>query len=256
MAASVPSTYDRFLDWFDRHKFGVIGTLLLHTFLMLGFAASRLDDRVPDTMAAEPELDVLPPMTDAEFSQVQQQLQEGMDAEDVKSLVSNITAERLRTTYPSRAAQERMAENIEKELLDMEKAEFHRLAQERTARGEDVVVPELDRSKWDAELYKQKAAEPARVQGNAAVWHDLKERSEHLEIPAYTCRGQGQVAIKVSVARDGRITKAELDASNTTTKDECMIERAMRSVNNGSFSASGSAPDPQRGTIYYIFIAQ
>ena len=34
--------FDRFLDWFERHKFGVIGTLMLHTFMLFGMAMSKL----------------------------------------------------------------------------------------------------------------------------------------------------------------------------------------------------------------------
>ena len=30
--------FGRFLDWFERHKFGVVGTLMLHTFMLFGMA--------------------------------------------------------------------------------------------------------------------------------------------------------------------------------------------------------------------------
>lgn len=249
--------FDRFLDWFERHKVGVIGTLMLHTFLMFGLAVMRLQDEAPEDMVAEAELDVLPPMTDEEFRLVEQQLAEGMNAEEVMSLVSNITAQRTASTWPSRATQERMSEAIEQDLRNMEQAEFDRLAQERRDRGEEVVVPELDPSKWNKELYMKKAAEPVKVQGNAAVWHDLKDRIEHrLDVPAYTCRGTGQVAVKVAVDRDGSVRRCEVDPDNTTATEDCMLEHALLSSRSARFDPSPSAEDPQRGTIYYVFIAQ
>ena len=50
---SQASTFDRFLDWFERHKYGVVGTLLLHTMLLftvavLRFGAGAVGD-VPET---------------------------------------------------------------------------------------------------------------------------------------------------------------------------------------------------------------
>jgi hypothetical protein len=203
------------------------------------------------------ELDVLPATNDVEFENFQQELAQGGTSADLKSLVSNVTAQRAANPWPSRATQERMATQIEEDLHKMEQEEFDRLAQERHESGGDVVVPQLDPSKWNKELYMQKAAEPVKVQGNAAVWHDLKDRMEsRLDIPAYTCRGQGQVAVKVAVDHDGVVVKHELDAANTTTNDECMIERALASAAEARFNASTMAPDPQRGTIHYVFIAQ
>lgn len=252
-----PSSFDRFLDLFERHKYGIIGTLLLHTLLLFTLAMSRFGGREERENLTEAQLDVLPPMTDEEFTGVEQRVLQGGTVTDLKSMVSNVTAEKTASTWPSRATQERMAQQLEHDLKAMEQAEFDRLAQERHEKGEDVVVPELDPTKWNKELYMQKAAEPVKVQGNAAVWHDLKDRVEsRLDIPAYTCRGSGEVVVKVAVGRDGMVRRHELDAAGTTTSDACMIERALASAAVARFNFSGSSPDPQRGSIHYVFVAQ
>lgn len=253
--------FDRFLDWFERHKFGVIGTLLLHTVIMFVLAISQIrTDPKPETVA-ETELEVLPALSDQEFEKLQQQLATSAgptELSEVKSMVSNITAHRvIENAWPSQATQQRMAEAIEQDLKAFEQAEFDRLAQERHERGEDVVMPQLDPSKWNKELYMEKAAEPAKVQGNAAVWHDLKDRVEQrLDVPAFTCKGQGQVAVSVSVDREGTVQRTEVDAANTTTSDACMIERALGSASSARFNGAPGAPQPQRGTIFYLFVAQ
>ena len=62
--------FDRFLDWFERHKFGVIGTLLLHTVIMFVLAISQIrTDPKPETVA-ETELEVLPALSDQEFEKL------------------------------------------------------------------------------------------------------------------------------------------------------------------------------------------
>ena len=62
--------------------------------------------------------------------------------------------------------------------------------------------------------------------------------------------------IRVEVARGGAVNKAEIDQAGTNTSDECLLENAMASARSARFTSSSSAPDPQRGTITYRFVAQ
>lgn len=250
-----------FLDWFERHKYGVVGTLLLHTVVMfiLAVSAIRSNDRESDR--SELSVEMVSVMSDDELTEAQRQLylQQAVPGfQDVKTLVSNVTARPSDpSTRLSRTTREEIAENVEQDLKDLEQAEFDRLAEERRERGEEIVIPELDRSKWDPELYKDKAAEPVKVEGNAAVWHDLKDRlEERLDIPAYTCKGAGRVAVRVAVDRGGMVIKADLDSSQSTSSDDCMVERALASARMALFNRALNAPDPQRGTIYFLFVPQ
>ncbi len=251
----VPLMFDRFLDWFERHKFGVVGTLMLHTFMLFAMAISKIpvkseaastDDMVMELAAPED----LPP---------DPMLEPPMSAPvEVKNLSSNITAQvqpQVRM-YPGPQAQEQMASDVEEELLAFEAAEFHKRDSARKADGKEVVMPKLDPSKWDPKQYLPKKNEPSRVQGLTTVTYDLKDRTDiDLDIPAYLCMGQGAVVIKVSVERDGRVSRAELDEARTRA-DECMRENALRSAQSARFNSSSSAADPQRGTMTYIFLAQ
>src|SRR5262245_19643982 len=106
--------FDRFLDWFERHKYGVIGTLLLHTLLMFALAVGQIrTDPKPETLA-ETELEVLPALSDQEFEKLQEQLASSngpTELSEVKSMVSNITAHRvIENAWPSQATQQRMAD--------------------------------------------------------------------------------------------------------------------------------------------------
>ncbi len=145
---------------------------------------------------------------------------------------------------------------MENDLRNFEQQEFDRLAQERRDRGEEVEMPQLDPSKWNKELYMDKAAEPVKVEGATTVWHDLQGRVRENDVPGYLCRTQGRVAVRISVDRSGRVTKAELDPSRSAGADECMIEHALRSSQRARFNTAGSGPDPQKGTVFFLFLPQ
>jgi hypothetical protein len=175
----------------------------------------------------------------------------GGTPQEVTNLTSNITAA-LRPSF----SQAKLQERVEQELRTMEQEEFDRLAKERTERGEDVDMPQLDPSKWNKELYMDKAAEPVKVEGATTVWHDLKGRVRATDVPGYLCKEEGRVAVAVQVGRDGRVQKADIKPAETTTGNACMLEHALSSARRARFDANGQAPDLQKGTVYFLFLPQ
>lgn len=250
---------DAFLDWFERHKYGIVGTVVLHTLVVFSLAMLHMRSEVDEDEISELRVEMAPPMTEEEFKQLEQELEQGKTPtafEEVKSMSSNITADKVVQRLDP-ATQQRISDRVENDLKAMEQAEFDRLAEERKARGEEIVMPTLDPSKWDKELYMDKAAEPVRVEGATAVWHDLKDRAEQrIHIPAYLCPGFGTVVVNVSVDRNGRVTRAEMDKARSSTSDACMAEHALSSAQSASFAPLAKAPDVQKGAIYYRFLPQ
>ncbi|HEY0977063.1 MAG TPA: hypothetical protein VGE21_06290 [Flavobacteriales bacterium] len=243
---------DAFLDWFERHKFGVVGTLMLHTFLMFSFAMGKLHSVTEKPVEETLELQLAEPaeLPDQELVESPQ-----MQATEVKNLSSNSAAE----TSPaqasmSRGAQERISQSVEEDLLNFEKAEFDRLAAERTARGEDVVIPQLDTTKWAKERYMAPKRQAVKVEGNVTV--EFKQLSptrynEYVKVPAYLCTGSGRVVVRITLDRDGRVQKTELDASASTT-DACMIEHAVASAEGAKFATG----DQEKGLVIYTYVGQ
>ncbi len=244
----------RSLNLFDRHKYGIIGTLLVHTLLMavLNFSLLHTVQVVPSEEPMMVELEVAAP----EHLEPQQPPDEqGMAAaQQVTNLASNTTA----STQLSPAAQQRMAASVERDLLEMEKAEFDRLAEQRKADGKEVVMPTLDPSKFDKRNYMgQEAPKPMKVEGLTTVAYDLVGRTHLvLEVPAYLCKGSGTIVVRVAVDRSGAVIKTELDPSASSSATGCMAEHALLSASRARFSNSASAAQPQRGTITYVFLAQ
>jgi hypothetical protein len=238
------------LDWFEENKLGVIGTLTLHTLALFGFTLMTIRTTPTEEERSEMRIEVL---SEPEMQELLEEMNSSESAvpQQVTNLTSNITAA-MRPTF----SQAKLDARVEEELRAMEQEEFDRLAKERTERGEDVEMPQLDPSKWNKELYMDKAAEPVKVEGATTVWHDLKDRVRANDIPGYLCKDQGRVAVAVQVDAQGRVLKAEIKGSETSTTNACMLEHALNSTRRARFNSSASAPEVQKGTVYFLFLPQ
>jgi len=237
-----------FLDWFDRHKTGVIGTLAVHSTLLFVFTLATIRSVAPEEEFNEMAIEMMP---EEEQPADRMELDANGMPKQVTNLTSNITAE-MKPTYNA----QRLAERVESDLRELEQSEFDRLAQERHERGEEVTIPQLDPSKWNKERYMEKAAEPVRVEGATTVWHDLQGRVRADDIPGYLCKEQGRVAVSIAVDRDGSVLKADLDPARSANADDCMIEQALLSAKRARFNGLSTAVDQQRGTLFFLFLPQ
>jgi hypothetical protein len=242
---------DKLLDWFEEHKFGVIGTLALHSLFLLLFTMWQLRGVPTEEERSTMQMDVI------EIEQAEQMIEQIENPEleqarrDVKNLTSNITATKTYQAYSS----QRLSERVEEDLRKLEQEEFERLAQERRDRGEEIEVPELDPSKWSKERYMEQKVEPMKVEGLALVEYDLKGRTDsYLHKPGFQCMKGGVVVINVIVNSSGKVDKAELNPAASNTSDECLIEKAMASARSARFNSIQSGP--QSGTIKYTFLRQ
>lgn len=245
--------WNAFDRWFDKHKYGVIGTLLLHSFVLLGFSIAELNTHKPEEDKEEEYLEIVTPMTEAELQAIADQNVAQHEAQgEVTNAISNAMAA---LAQPSAATMERFEAKSMEDLKEMERQEFDRLAQERAERGEEIVVPALTPEKWDKKLYME-PAKPIKLAGNVTVEHNLTDRSANIAVPAYKCKSGGTVVIDVEVDRSGHVKRSSLNESVSTTSDACMTDLAAEAAANAAFSPSANAADPQKGWIKFIFVPQ
>lgn len=101
---------------------------------------------------------------------------------------------------------------------------------------------------------QQSGGGTTKVQGNVTVSYDLAGRTAaYLHVPAYQCREGGTVVVAITVNRNGEVTNATVERAS---QGECIAQRAVQAALASSFNADASAPDRQRGTITYVFVAQ
>ncbi|HRH38150.1 MAG TPA: ATP-binding protein, partial [Flavobacteriales bacterium] len=185
-----------FLDWFERNKVGVIGTLTLHSLILFLLTMTKLENERDEEHRNEVRVDVMPELVAEEVVENIIRREQGLP-EKVTNLTSNITA-KVRPYIN----QQQLTEAVNNEVQAEAQAEMDRLKQERADRGEvDPTIPELDPSKWKKENYMSKPAEPVRHEGAMLVEHDLRDRVRGEAKPGYLCKDQGRIVIRVSVER-------------------------------------------------------
>jgi hypothetical protein len=72
--------------------------------------------------------------------------------------------------------------------------------------------------------------------------------------PKYPGNDAGLVVVKVTVDKNGKVTKAEPGARGTTIMDERFWNEAKQAALKARFDVSQSAPAYQVGTISYRFV--
>ncbi len=98
----------------------------------------------------------------------------------------------------------------------------------------------------------------AKVKGKVTVSYSLNNplrNAEYLYIPAYRCEGGGEVVVKIAVNRNGDVTEASVDTSQSSS-DYCMTTTAVAAAKQSRFDVNPDAPEKQYGTIEYVFIPQ
>lgn len=102
----------------------------------------------------------------------------------------------------------------------------------------------------------EEEGEAHEYSGPSVLSYDLEGRkAKHLPIPAYKGFGGGDVAVAIYVNRSGTVIKAQVIES-ASSKDKSLWQWAVKAAERSRFSRSDSAPDPQKGSIVYRFIAQ
>jgi outer membrane biosynthesis protein TonB len=107
-----------------------------------------------------------------------------------------------------------------------------------------------------ANAYQGSAASDAGYSGPSVLSYSLKGRKgRYLEVPAYKWYGAGDVTVIITVDRTGRVLSAKVDEAKSS-KDRNLYDLAVAAAMNSEFTALGSAPNPETGSIVYRFIRQ
>lgn len=92
--------------------------------------------------------------------------------------------------------------------------------------------------------------------GESNIVYYLENRYHlRLPIPVYLAQSGGVVIVDITVDRNGRVTQAN-PRSNPSIRDELIYIYAKAAASRTVFNTDQNAPNPQKGTIHYTFIAQ
>lgn len=254
---------DRFLDFIERHKFAIIGTVLFHFILFLGtnFVTMKnpyhFDEGEEEITEVEIETDAIE--VDEEMLEMLNQQNQINNNEPIYNLAADANDNRERS-YENFSTQD-IDQQVASEAQALEQQYMQEWA-ERHERGEDgfdqIEDPTENRSddfsKYDNGSIDNQGENA--FAGQVMVSFNLKDRDAHaLEIPGYTCYGSGTVVINIKVDRAGMVKSTEFNAAQSSGASTCMIEKAERYAKRARFSYNENGQS-SNGTITYQFIGQ
>jgi len=120
---------------------------------------------------------------------------------------------------------------------------------EESLGDEDVNIPnvqEKNTAPTNESAYKGPTVISYFLEGRKAL---------RLPVPAYKCESGGQVVVDIEVDASGRVTKANIDSSNSVV-DECINNSAIDAAMASIFTASSQIKSKQTGSITYLFVPQ
>lgn len=234
----------------------IIISLLIHVGILSFFNFYTLNEPL-----AEKEM-----LLDMEMIEIEEPIpvpeQPGEDGltSDVRNLIANRNSERSwEETHYSKRTHDRMEDDVEKMVRDLEQQTKDDLKKKREAEQADQKTDpnplnaKKESSKEQRDDYGWFGKD--KSYSKATVEYDLKDREgRNLPPPAYRCKGQGVVVVAIEVGQDGLVLSAEILSSTAST--ECLEEEALRYSKKSTFNKDSNADRKQKGTLTYRFIAQ
>jgi len=120
-------------------------------------------------------------------------------------------------------------------------------------------IPEIGDIPMPADHAEGKTREEVKqsnFKGKSNIHYSLENRYHALlPIPVYLAEGGGEVIVDIVVGRDGIVLKAE-PRPNPSIADLTTFAYAKQAAEKTIFNEDTKAPERQKGTITYIFLAQ
>lgn len=253
------------LDFIEKYKFAIIGTVMFHVFVFIytNFATIQRPYKL-----VEPVVEMEIPLDDIEMDPEMMKLLEIAPKNNPENApVYNVTSDENDTrekSYENFSTQE-MDKMVEENAKALEQQYFdewggtHGDGNKNQATGMDVD----DKTKQQTKQINTNPDKTIDTQGansfagDVMASFDLKDRKVHsLEKPGYTCNTAGTVMLEIKVDKSGVVKTVTYMASGSSNATECMIEQSIKYAKRSRFNLSSTAPALQTGTITYKFVSK
>lgn len=250
---------DKLTEQLYIHKYGLMGTLAFHLILGIFFISFKLQNVEPI-----PEANILIEFPE-EILETPEEKEEEKEEKKEEKLTPQEREESIDKLLKSIAVNKDLAENKRKQAtqevddyikelqkeLDQQNANLYKNKNEESFKKDSI------QHNKDEARRKIDSLQTVFYSGPSSVEYKLKDRYKtYLPIPVFKCENDGQVTVQITVNRYGRVTKAEVIANLSKTKDELLWKTAIDAAKRSRFNENPYAPVLQKGTISYNFIRQ
>lgn len=259
---------DRFFDFIEKHRFGILTTFVVHMgiflYLQLETYSSNVyfgDNEVYARIEVPEEMIPIEP-DEIEIPEEMQQ-QSG----EVKNLTKDVHDKREKVNEGfSRSSVDNKVEqdvkNLEQEFFNEYKnsrpqtGTSGETTEQRTSNNQRTSTTNSQNNESDSSSGGDKV-----YAGRTMVNYDLEGRKPHnnndwyIRNPGYTCGSgsNGTVVIAIRVNQNGDVISARYVAEKSVNANNCMIQKAEEYALKSRFAYKESAPKSQDGFIMYNF---
>jgi hypothetical protein len=238
-----------------KNIYGVMGTIIFHILLFSLFLLADVDMK---GIVQEEEVII-------EFPDVIPELEmpEPEEAEEPEEQIPDDPSDQPVTQQSqlTNIASNRMAESDEKFFDDdyMNEVEEARQLVSDVNNQLSKEVKSLDDIEMPVETTENMNPDSVKnviYAGESNIVYYLENRYHvRLPIPVYLAQGGGKVIVDIEVNREGRVVKATA-RDNPSVRDNNIFLYAAAAASRTIFNKDANAPQIQKGTIHYNFIAQ
>lgn len=253
------------LRFIDRHKFGLLGTLIFHFLFLLSATYVYIPEKVAETeslLVIDFPVEEEPlPLDEKEIEEQQKATNDNSNKAVNESAPDNVNKGDYNeyNKEPSKASKESFEEQLERELKELEQEVIKEQREAGYGYSPEEVVKMLD-SKENKELKEVESQAPRSesvFEGNTNITYKLKNRFDtKLNVPVYMCQYGGVVVINIAVDQRGKVVSVKVDKESSKTNDPCLLKAALAGAKNTRFNSKSSASKIQMGSITYQFIDQ
>ena len=246
------------LDFIERHKEGILGTIIIHLVLVTVILIMKINT-IKDRESAV-TLNLLNEQEVKEFLDPEENKQQTVKNKEIFTPAEKefLGVRNIGTNEAEQKASQnidQMVNQIKGELNIKDPAPTEMKTPPQQTPSENALPDKAARE----EKVNVRSTTGIRTfyKGPTTVSYYLEGRYDvNLKIPVYKCQGNGKVAMKIEVNHEGYIEKIEIDKSQSNITDECFLEAAEKAARATRFNSINNGPPTQSGKLTYIFIGQ
>ncbi len=243
----------KFGDFYRRNIYGVMGTLVFHILLVSSFLLADID--MKGNVKEEEIIIEFPEIIQEQDEIVEEEVEPQEELPTEPSSQSSINQNQRTNRASNRLSTSE--EFFDEEYLNEVEAARQLVSDVRnqlskeSVKLEDIKMPVETTEGMDPDSIKN-----VIYTGESNIVYYLENRYHiSLPVPVYLAQGGGTVIVDISVNRNGNVVEASV-RKNSSIRDEQIYTYAEVAALRTIFNTDIKAPDIQKGTIQYTFVAQ
>ncbi len=248
----------KLMYFYYKHIYAIIGTIVFHIILIGVLLLQNLSEARPHNDESEMiiDMELLKKVVEEIEEPEQKDRVEATSSAQMTNRVSRFSDKSETTSFSEKRSNNKdpfFDDEFRKEMADAEALvnDVSKQLGKKTKSVQEYAMPEET-----TDGMKPEDIPNTIYSGESNIQYDLKNRYHlRMPIPVYLAKAGGKVVVNIWVNTSGKVVKTEIK-SIENAKDPLLAEYALQAAERTVFNKDNSAPNPQRGTISYIFVAQ